>query len=199
MLWERHAITIEDEAVNQAIHIEPVHTSRGDSLTHDDVLEQQQSEAEGSDNSSTVSLSTILRPDPDSQDMIRQVRDSTRLVRDKMANRYNKKQVETTFKVGDNGSIEIPKKNRKPIDPRRIFGIVCQKPHPSRYIVRCKHCIISRAFVAKDIERLAASINTGITQDSPLTKISIALASKRACSSLVIEVRTPTPHGDIIY
>ena len=106
--------------------------------------------------------------------MLNNVRQKTKKARDSMVQRYNTSPSVCTLDIGDLVSLHIDAKYRKLTTPAKLFCKVIRKPQPDMHELQCLHGILSNRYRKTDLERLPATINLQIGNNT--TRITLTKA-----------------------
>ena len=93
-----------------------------------------------------------------------------------MAQRYNSSSLVCTFNIGDLVSLHIDAKYRKSTTPAILFCKVIRKPLPDMHELQCAHGVLSSKYRTTDLERLPATINLQIGNNTTRITLTKAVA-----------------------
>ena len=93
-----------------------------------------------------------------------------------MAQIYNSSPSVHTFNIGDLVSLHINAEYRKSKTPAKLFCKVFRKPQPDMHELQCLHGILSSKYRTTDLERLPASIDLQIGNNTTRIALTKAVA-----------------------
>ena len=113
------------------------------------------------------------------------------IVRQKMAEAYNKKHEIIVYSLNDYVTVKVPREDRTATDNLRLFGRIIEIPKNNRYKIQCEYGVLDRLYSTKDLNKLSDENQSTIAErfkNAPFTPITIHAAAAKGSTS----TRVPT-------
>ena len=114
--------------------------------------------------------------DDEIRTMFTNVRQKTKKAQNSIAQRHNSSPLVHTFNISDLVSLHIDAKYHKSKAPAELFCSVFRKPQPDMHELQRLHEILSRKYRTTDLERLPASIDLQIGNNTTRIALTKAVA-----------------------